>query len=97
MMTDMGRLEARISASLVSRISERVPSVNSSRIKYCWWGERRERRIGEEGKEGGREGREEEEKRKGEKKGKKEEREERGSLHTGFSCVHELSEYEAKS
>ena len=56
MMTDMGRLEARISASLVSCILERVPSVNSSRIKYCWWGERRERRIGEEGKEGGREG-----------------------------------------
>ena len=58
MMTDMGRLEARISASLVSRMSERVPSVNSSRIKYCCWGRKREKRRGEgrkERREGGKE------------------------------------------
>ena len=71
MMTDIGRLEARISASLVSRMSERVPSVNSSRIKYCCWGTKRERR-GErrkERREGGKE-RNREERREREEGGK---------------------------
>ena len=72
MITDMGRLEARINASLVSRMSERVPSVNSSRIKYCCWGTKRERR-GErrkERREGVKEERNREERREREEGGK---------------------------
>lgn len=59
MMTDMGKPEAQIRADLVSCMSERAPSVRSSKTKYCYGGSRWREQGGGKGERIGR-GREEE-------------------------------------